>query len=195
MGDGFADGEGATYDVTGSQTLVGSSENVFTYTLNEGTKASNYDIKTIFGTLTVTDDNGGGETPVDDDKVVTKTVEAAAEDGETEEKVYHLGDTVEWTIWIKNIYDEEKTLEVTEQVGMEIIDEVPEKLQPGEEITLTAQHVVTEADVTAGSITNKVTVRLGNLEKIGEETVKTEFLDDILWCTERKMYQQDKNHR
>ena len=56
-GDGWADGEGATYDVTGSQTLVGSSENVFTYTLNEGTKADNYDISTVNGTLTVTNRN------------------------------------------------------------------------------------------------------------------------------------------
>lgn len=53
-GDGFINGEGATYTVTGSQLLVGSSENKFTYELNEGTKADNYNISTIFGTLTVT---------------------------------------------------------------------------------------------------------------------------------------------
>ena len=52
-GDGFAAGEGATYDVTGSQKLVGSSENEFTYTLNAGTLAENYDIKTNSGTLEV----------------------------------------------------------------------------------------------------------------------------------------------
>ena len=54
-GEGWADGEGATYDVTGKRTLVGESPNTFSYTLNEGTKADNYDIKTEFGTLTVTD--------------------------------------------------------------------------------------------------------------------------------------------
>ena len=53
-GDGFAEGEGATYSVTGSQTNKGSSPNTFTYTLNEGTKAGNYDITTVPGTLTVT---------------------------------------------------------------------------------------------------------------------------------------------
>ena len=53
-GDGFADGEGATYDVTGSQTDAGSSANTFTYTLNENTKASNYSITTTPGTLKVT---------------------------------------------------------------------------------------------------------------------------------------------
>ena len=52
---GFAEGEGATYAFTGSQTVVGSSANAFTYTLNEGTKADNYDIDRTEGKLTVTD--------------------------------------------------------------------------------------------------------------------------------------------
>lgn len=53
-GMGFVDGQGATYDVTGSQAEVGSSDNAFTYTLNEGTDEKNYNIATVFGTLTVT---------------------------------------------------------------------------------------------------------------------------------------------
>ena len=52
---GFAKGEGATYEFTGSQTVVGSSPNAFNYTLNEGTKADNYDIDRTEGKLTVTD--------------------------------------------------------------------------------------------------------------------------------------------
>ena len=52
-GDGFVGSEGATYDVTGTQTNVGSSDNTFTYTLNSNTKAGNYEIKTENGTLTV----------------------------------------------------------------------------------------------------------------------------------------------
>ena len=51
--DGFADGEGATYSYTGTQTDAGSSENTFTYALKEGTLASNYAITTANGTLTV----------------------------------------------------------------------------------------------------------------------------------------------
>lgn len=51
---GFAEGEGATYTFTGSQTVVGSSANAFTYVLNEGTKADNYTITKSEGTLTVT---------------------------------------------------------------------------------------------------------------------------------------------
>lgn len=53
-GDGFVKGEGAAYNVTGSQTNVGSSDNTFTYMLNPGTKAGNYAIEQKEGTLTVT---------------------------------------------------------------------------------------------------------------------------------------------
>ena len=53
-GDGFAKGEGAAYNVTGSQTNAGSSDNTFTYTLNQGTKAKNYTVETKPGKLTVT---------------------------------------------------------------------------------------------------------------------------------------------
>ena len=53
-GDGFAKDEGATYNVTGSQTDVGTSDNTFTYTLNEGTKADNYTITKTEGKLEVT---------------------------------------------------------------------------------------------------------------------------------------------
>ena len=52
--DGFADGEGAAYDVTGSQTDVGESDNTFTYKPNKGTKADNYTFEVAFGTLKVT---------------------------------------------------------------------------------------------------------------------------------------------
>ena len=53
-GDGFAEGEGAEYNVTGTQTQVGKCMNEFEYTLNENTLASNYDITKVVGTLTVT---------------------------------------------------------------------------------------------------------------------------------------------
>ena len=63
--DGFAEGEGATYDVTGSQKDVGESKNTFSYTLNEGTNADNYNITKTEGTLKVT--------PVTDKVTVTIT--------------------------------------------------------------------------------------------------------------------------
>ena len=53
-GDGFVEGEGASYEVTGSQTVVGNSANAFEYKLNEKTLASNYNITKVVGTLTIT---------------------------------------------------------------------------------------------------------------------------------------------
>ena len=56
-GDGFADGEGATYDVTGTITNVADNNpnnNTFTYTLNKGTTAGNYVIEIMYGTLEIT---------------------------------------------------------------------------------------------------------------------------------------------
>ena len=52
-GDGFVAGEGATYEVTGSQTIVGNSDNMFTYVFNDNTNADNYKVSTILGTLKV----------------------------------------------------------------------------------------------------------------------------------------------
>ena len=64
-GDGFADGEGATYDFTGSQTDVGESKNAFTFEVNKGTKKENYTFEVAIGTLKVN--------PVTDKVTVTVT--------------------------------------------------------------------------------------------------------------------------
>ncbi|MDO4833400.1 MAG: hypothetical protein Q4A40_00015, partial [Bacillota bacterium] len=53
-GDGFVNGQGADYSYTGSQKLVGKSDNYFTYELKEGTDANNYSIETAYGALEVT---------------------------------------------------------------------------------------------------------------------------------------------
>ena len=61
---GFAKDEGATYSYTGAITNAGTVQNMFTYTLNEGTKASNYTFDNPeYGTLKVT--------PVSDEVTVT----------------------------------------------------------------------------------------------------------------------------
>ena len=163
-GDGFAEGEGATYEVTGTQTLAGESENTFTYTLDEATKADNYEITVVPGTLKVTDGTEDeDEEDVPDELVVTKTSDRG--------EAYKVGETVEWTITVTNIYDEEKTLTVTEAEGMNIIGEVPATLAAGETVEITVQHVVTEADAAEGTVRNEVTVKTGDLEKKGEDTV------------------------
>ena len=52
-GDGFIGLEGATFDVTGSQTDAGTSKNTFVYTLKAGTLSSDYDITKVEGDLTI----------------------------------------------------------------------------------------------------------------------------------------------
>ena len=73
-GDGFIEGEGATYAVTGTQTDAGESDNTFTYTLKDNTKADNYKIEVAFGKLKVT--------PISDKVTVTIT-------GNTDTKPYN----------------------------------------------------------------------------------------------------------
>lgn len=50
------EGQGVTITVTGTQTEVGSSDNTFTYEPKDNnTNLSNYEIKPIYGKLTVTE--------------------------------------------------------------------------------------------------------------------------------------------
>lgn len=53
-GDGFVKADGAVYDVTGTQTEVGTSNNTFTYAFNSETNPNNYVVTTSVGKLTVT---------------------------------------------------------------------------------------------------------------------------------------------
>ncbi|MBR3584272.1 MAG: right-handed parallel beta-helix repeat-containing protein [Kiritimatiellae bacterium] len=77
-GDGWAEGEGAEYAWTGTQTDVGTSENTFTYTLLDGTKAGNYDITTAFGTLEVTKGTQSIVFPAIGTQSVTNTLQLGA---------------------------------------------------------------------------------------------------------------------
>lgn len=76
---GFAKDEGATYSYTGAITNAGTVQNMFTYTLNEGTKASNYTFDDPeYGTLKVT--------PVSDEVTVTIKGNTATETYDGTEK-------------------------------------------------------------------------------------------------------------
>ena len=159
-GDGFAPHEGASYTITGSQTLVGSSENTFTYVLDDNTKSDDYSINTVFGRLTVTD--GTPDVPVQDDLVVTKSAE---------DKEYKLGETVTFEIKATNIYAEAKTITIAEQEGVTITsDSVFENVDPGASITATATYVIKEADILKGSFSNTATAAIS--DGITKEAVK-----------------------
>ena len=163
-GDGFVTGEGATYDVTGSQALIGSSENTFTYTLTAATLAGNYDITTVNGTLTVTLREDG------EYDLVEKTY--TLPEGET---CYKLGDTVTFDITVTNVFDSEATVTLTEQANVTWLDNGETVLSgitlaAGESKTFQAEYVITEADILAGEYTNTVHAELGaELGTIGDD--------------------------
>ncbi len=98
-GDGFADGEGATYKFTGSQTEVGKSDNKFTYTLNPNTKADNYEIKVEYGKLTV-------EEVIPDVKIIGFTPNYPDANGRHAEP----GEKISYVLTIKNNEDYDATI-------------------------------------------------------------------------------------
>ena len=187
---GLVNGETLGVDVTGSQTLVGTSNNTIKITwadkdqtISESLTArftllaldivdgkptavsTNYALNVELGTLTVTD--GDDDNPVDPDNVIVKT---------HEDKEYGLGDTVEFTITATNIYDEAKTMTITEMEGVTITGEsVFENVEPGATVTTTATYTVTEDDILAGSFTNDVTVSFdGGKDFTNEDDVDIE---------------------
>ena len=118
----------------------------------------------------MTDGTNPGEDPVDPNKVVNKT-------HEKDQEGKKLGETIEWTVEITNIYNVEKVATVTELEGVDLYNgetklESPAKItmKAGEKITLTAKHVITEEDILAGEFVNKVTVKFdGGIEPTDED--------------------------
>ena len=160
-----------TATVEGSQTYVGKSENLVTkviVTTKDGKEVtSNYIIERLSGTLEVTD--GTPTDPVDPKNVVTKT---------HEDKEYGLGDAIEFTIEVTNIYNEAKTITIVEQDGVTITGQsVFADVAPGAVVRTTATYEVTEQDILTGTFTNKVTAKFDG-EKDYENTDKVEDLED-----------------
>lgn len=157
-GDGLIANGGITYDFTGSQTLVGGSDNSFDFTLtdaaNRKENLDNYDIKTVFGTLLVTA-QGGGEKQ-DTDKVAKKTHSNG---------VYAIGQSVKFTLSAKNIYAEKRTITFAEQSNVSIDQAVFENVSPGATVETTATYTVTEDDANAGGFTNTATVEISDASK------------------------------
>ena len=167
--DGIVAGETYGFTVTGTQTYVGSSANSYQMTWakkgeNKYTaKKSNYKVEENIGTLTVTD--GTPENPVDPSLVVNKTHDTG--------KTYKAGDVITFTITVKNIYDEAKTITLEEQEGVTLDKTTFENVKPGKEITATATYKVTEADIVNGTFTNNVKATFSGVDKeyTGTDTV------------------------
>lgn len=164
-GEGFKEGDGADFNVTGYQILVGTAENTFTYTLNTGTKADDYDIRTVFGTLEVVDGTGEDEEPVDPEFVVKM---------EADDDTYHLNDTVIFRITANNIYDSSETIYLQTNDGVTLAQSTFENVAGGDYVSTEATHTITEADIIAGEFTASVTANVGNVQAEADETVSTQ---------------------
>ena len=156
-GVNFAD-DFASVILTGSQTLVGSSASLITGVIpNEGKKLTNYNFTFVPGTLTITD--GTGDDPVKPENVVTKT-------HTPKDLGYNLGETVTFTISVKNIYNTPKTITLTEKANVKfsngesviVFNDVP----AGETVTAEATYTITSADILAGVFRNTVTATFGD---------------------------------
>lgn len=183
--EGLLEGHSCTATVTGSQTLVGSSESQVVATTvaivddenGNGDVTKNYHWTTKPGTITVTD--GTEEDPVEDDLVVKKT-NTPPEGG------YKAGDTVEFTIHVTNIFNEEKEVTVNELENVLFADKEAENtnasgsknsrtytIAAGETKAIKVTYVITEADVLAGGFKNTASVILNGKTYEGEDIAKT----------------------
>lgn len=164
---GLVDGE-ATCRATGSRTEVGNSKNTYEITWSENAKPSNYTITEKLGTLTVTETG----------TVVTKTHDQGS---------YKAGDTVSFTITVRNPYETAQDVAVTEQENVTItaitvngesysftqsgtqvvVEGVPSKGV----VVITAEYQLTPADGVAGSYKNEVTVAINGNSFTADDTV------------------------
>ncbi len=185
-GYGFYEGNLALADdiesviLTGSQTLVGSSESQITEVVTKKDKnPKNYKFTFLPGTLTVTD--GTGDDPVKPENVVTKT-------HIPKDMGYNLGETVTFTVSVKNIYNTPKTITLTEKANVKfsngesviVFNDVP----AGETVTAEATYTITSADILEGVFHNTVTADFtGGGSWTAEDTVTTAELDTTLNVT------------
>lgn len=178
-GVNFAD-DFASVILTGSQTLVGSSESQITEVVTKKDKnPKNYKFTFLPGTLTITD--GTGDDPVKPENVVTKT-HLKTDLG------YNLGEPVTFTISVKNIYNTPKTITLTEKENVKfsngenviVFNDVP----AGETVTAEATYTITSEDILEGVFHNTVTADFtGGGSWTAEDTVTTAELDTTLNVT------------
>ena len=180
-GVNFAD-DFASVILTGSQTLVGSSSSLITEVIpKEGKKLKNYKFTFLPGTLTITDGTGEEEKPVDPAKVITKT-------HIPKDMGYNLGETVTFTVSVKNIYNTPKTITLTEKANVKFSNgenaiefkDVP----AGETVTAEATYTITSEDILEGVFRNTVTADFtGGGSWTAEDTVTTAELNTTLNVT------------
>ena len=170
----------ASVILTGSQTLVGSSESQITEVVLEKEKnPDNYKFTFLPGLLTVTD--GTGDDPVKPENVVTKT-------HIPKDMGYNVGETVTFTVSVKNIYNVPKTITLTEKANVKfsngesviVFKDVP----AGKTVKTEATYTITSADILAGVFHNTVTADFTDGRSwTAEDTVITAELNTTLNVT------------
>ena len=161
------EGQTATITYTPSKgTLVDTYDNgaytdgSFKVMAGEVDVTGNYTFGTqTKGKLIITDED------VPDGLVVTKTAD---------DKEYKLGETVTFKITATNIYNEAKTIKLTEIEGVTLAKDTFENVEAGGKIETTATYKITEADIVKGSFKNTVTATIDQLSKKADAAVKTE---------------------
>ena len=179
--------EGITAGATG--TLVGEYPATFNtnpedpeFPKKQLDTTGNYIVAAVVpGLLTITDD------PVDDANVITKK-HGKEIDTDTAQSLYNLGETVTFTVSVKNIYNTPKTIKLTEKANVKfsngesviVFNDVP----AGETVTAEATYTITSEDILEGVFHNTVTADFtGGGSWTAEDTVTTAELDTTLNVT------------
>ena len=117
--------------------------------------------------------------PSDPELVVTKA------DQKDNSYKYSEGEIVTYTITVKNIYNVEKTITLTEMSGVDLKKDTFNNVQPGEQTSTLATYAIKPTDMAAGSFENTVTAGFSESTYTyqAEETVYTEELEPSLEVT------------
>ncbi len=143
-------------EITGSQTLIGSSENTFTVEILADGKEINYDVTLLPGELEVVpalQQFAGMPEELDPTLVVSMSCE---------DKDYTLNEPVSFTISVTNIYAEPMTATLNGVNGLILDQMVITDIAPGETVFAEGTYVITEDDVEEGSCEPTVSVELGD---------------------------------
>ena len=168
----FVEGD-AEVEASGTQTLVGESDNTIKITWKDDALAGNYNITKTEGKLIVTP-------PENLDEYVVKEHNGVDQN-------FKVGDTVTFKISVTNIYDAKATVTLEEMAGMTFENgqtTLEDVLDPGQTKTYTATRILTEQDFENGGVRNTVKVTLvpdgkDSIEGGDDDEVKLEEKPDM----------------
>ena len=143
MCEGLANGETASFEVTGSRTEIGTSDNTYELTWNGTAKQSNYRVTENLGKLTITD-------PAVE---ITKSLDNT---GSGVDGTFLAGDNAQFTITVTNVGEDTlHNVAVTDSLLPDWSETVA-SLAPGagNAATFSVSYEVTQADVDSGGLAN-----------------------------------------